>query len=399
MRSSSTSAHGSWALLLSLAALGTTAGCGGPATRPEPPTGDLTVRVATVGEDRDPDGYDVLLDGDPVGSVSPSGELTLAAIPTGRHEVGLGAVQVNCRPAESSQMADVEEGTAVGVEFEVTCSPFPEERIIFQSSGGAEPTLFSIQPDGSGLSVDPPPGYHGGLPSTSPDGEWVAFTGNDGAGNQDIYVADRDGTELRRLTTHPAFDSYPAWSPAGDWIAFTSSREEDESEDIYRVRPDGSDIRRVTTDLAFDSNPDWSPDGRRIAFLSNRRGSSDIFSIAPDGSGLERLTTDAAREEAPAWSPDGSAIAFRGDRDGTYDGDWDVYVLDLGTRELTRLTDHPAVDRDPDWSPDGSMLVFVSDRRDRDELYLMRANGEGVTRLTDRTKTSFAPDWWNPPPQ
>lgn len=104
----------------------------------------------------------------------------------------------------------------------------------------------------------------------SPDGAQIAFdSGNpEKTGNLDIYIIDTDGTNLKRLTSHPKIDSQPHFSPDGEWITFMSDRSG--NRDIWIMKIDGGCKTRVTYDLKTDIWPRWSPDGKRIAFGSQR---------------------------------------------------------------------------------------------------------------------------------
>ena len=79
-----------------------------------------------------------------------------------------------------------------------------------------------------------------------------------------------DGSNLRRLTDHPADDRFPSWSPDGQYIAFDSNRDGDWG--IYVMGSDGSNPHRLTDHSADYTSPSWSPDGRYISFKSNRDG-------------------------------------------------------------------------------------------------------------------------------
>src|SRR4051812_41397812 len=71
----------------------------------------------------------------------------------------------------------------------------------------------------------------------------------------------------------------------------------------------------------------------------------------------------------------------------TRDGNSEIYVMNADGSGVTRLTDNPAVDKDPAWSPDGSRILFESSRDGNYELYSMNADGNDVTRLaTDPSK-------------
>ena len=73
----------------------------------------------------------------------------------------------------------------------------------------------------------------------------------------DVFIADADGSNEIRLTTHPASDWNPVWSPDGAKIAFASYR--DANWEVYTVRVDGTDLQRITDSPASDYLPAWGP--------------------------------------------------------------------------------------------------------------------------------------------
>ena len=85
----------------------------------------------------------------------------------------------------------------------------------------------------------------------------------------------------------------------------------------------------------------------------------------------------------------GGSIAFVSERDGNLE----IYVMNANGSGITRLTDDPADDFDPQWSPDGDRMAFVSERDGNREVYLMNADGSGITRLTDDPADDFDPQW------
>ena len=122
-------------------------------------------------------------------------------------------------------------------------------------------------------------------------------------GNGDIYVANTDGTGLKRLTNGPSWEDHPTWSPDGRRIAYSQWQGDDPAEgaDIWVMNADGSGKVRLTTGAVHGVWPTWSPDGKHIAFGSTRDGSADIFVMDADGSNLARLTTDGALEILEDW--------------------------------------------------------------------------------------------------
>jgi Tol biopolymer transport system component len=171
--------------------------------------------------------------------------------------------------------------------------------------------IWLVRPDGTDRrqATDVEGGAFGA--TWSRDGRRMAYD-SDRTGDFEIYVADADGSNERRLTDDPADDwGPPSWSPDGAWIAFTSLRTGDN--EIWLIRPDGTDLTRITSDPADDTVPSWAPDGSRIAFASDRSGDVEVWTMAPDGSDLRNLTRRPSADDghwSPAWSPDGQAIAY-----------------------------------------------------------------------------------------
>ena len=93
--------------------------------------------------------------------------------------------------------------------------------------------------------------------------------------NDDIFIADADGTHARQLLPNPANDYNASFSQDGKWVVFTSDR--NGPTDIYRVHPDGTGLEQLTNDPEFDDQAVFSPDGKKIAFVSTHQGQADIY--------------------------------------------------------------------------------------------------------------------------
>jgi Tol biopolymer transport system component len=163
-------------------------------------------------------------------------------------------------------------------------------RLAFDFEGRRLGVMDSDGSNGRTLSF---PGIAAARPAWSPNGNRLAFQGRS-AGAVYLYVANSDGSDLRRLTR----GAQPAWSAAG-WIAFVRRGR------LYRIRPDGTALRRLTSGPA--SEPDWSPDSRRLTFVRGGR----VYRKAL-GAPARRVTRRRGR--SPVWTPDGRWIVFdRGD--------------------------------------------------------------------------------------
>jgi TolB protein len=167
---------------------------------------------------------------------------------------------------------------------------------------------------------------------------------------------------------------------------------------IATMRPDGSGVKQLTHfgvgKLSLD--PDWSPDGRRIVFSlypSNPLGHTQIWVVNANGTRTEHLLTSRFVDQSPSYSPDGSHIIFSRCR------------LDFSACTLVRMhADGSDSDlllpmhtgnyaSDPEYSPDGR-VVFRGDRNgNQDDVYVMRANGTSIHRITPASGSSERPGW------
>ena len=219
----------------------------------------------------------------------------------------------------------------------------------------------------------------------------IAFSRDDGALSDDVFIVDLATTRVRRLTAGKRKEWDPDLSPNGRRIVYRRNPDPtSDAADIWVMSADGRSKRNLTRSPRDDNwSPAWSPDGTRIAFSSKRGGGEpSIWVMSANGRGSHHVA--AGPGEYPDWSPDGNQLVFAAARtSGTYD----IYTVRLDGTDLKRLTQDPATDFAPVWSPDGKTIAFQSDRDDRWHVWLMDADGSNQRRLPHGEEEGAWPAW------
>lgn len=290
-------------------------------------------------------------------------------------------------------------------------APAPS-RIVFALEGGSGPSadltsLYTVRPDGSGLrrlTVPPTLQALGGDsgPAWGPRGRRIVFERNLpywGSDRMRLMTVSASGGAPSRLTSGP-FDAMPSISPDGRRVAFTRVQRlaVSPTAGLYTVDRAGKHLEQLFTD-GIDLSSDWSPDGRTIAF--SRLAGPDapleqatLYLADADGSEVRQLGAAPVRGVSPAWSPDGRRLAFVSftDENGpsceaaSCPPSGELYVVAADGTGLTRLTRSRADDEHPTWSPDGRRIAFSSGFSLRRQgharwLLVMPAAGGNATRV------------------
>jgi serine/threonine protein kinase/Tol biopolymer transport system component len=315
------------------------------------------------------------------------------------------------------------------------------------------PYNAAVAPDASGLLVSENPyGRHplwfqplpGGDPrrmgnleaqgaAFTPDGKQIVYV--DGV---TVNVADRDGSNARKIADLPGAGFYPAVSPDGKKIR-VSVNEEDGGW-LWEIGLDGSGMRRLPlagTDLSVPGYGRWTPDGRYFIFRADREGHTDIWAIAEKPGLLQRsnpiptqLTNGPLECSLPTPSRDGKEIfsrcaklrdelvrydpksklfvPFLGGISATdvafsHDGAWVTYVsypdqslwrMRADGRDRVRITYPPMVTGDPTFSPDGKRIAFFGGkRRSKPDLYVVEMDGSAPQKIIDEPPGSYYGCW------
>jgi dipeptidyl aminopeptidase/acylaminoacyl peptidase len=225
------------------------------------------------------------------------------------------------------------------------------------------------------------------------NGKIVFETNRDG--NEEIYTMNADGTNRVDLTRNPADDTDPRWSSDGTKIVFASNRSGNYQ--IYTMNTDGSAVTRVTHDANDDRRPTWTADGH-ILFQNGSFPNRAIFRTYADGNGLQQLTPISSDNATVAAAPRGGRIAFSSTRGN---GTQRLYTANAdGSAARLVLPSPPGpetADVEADWSPRGNQLVFerfIFGGPVTTELYVVRADGTGLRRLTNTpARLELQPAW------
>ncbi len=205
-------------------------------------------------------------------------------------------------------------------------------------------------------------------------------------------------------------DANPVWSPSGEFIAFERSTAE--KKEIIIAWADGTELQRIyfqlsagkgemqlflpgiIDEVSYNAGLSWSPGGERYVFMSNGgEGNYDLYLGELGTKNTRRLTNHKEKDGHAHWSPVADQLVFVSGRTGK---GGDIYLLTLANQELSRLTQGGKAHLFPQWSPDGKKIVLMRGGNENHDIYLIAdpaRPGETMKALTRWNYDDLRPVW------
>ncbi len=216
---------------------------------------------------------------------------------------------------------------------------------------------------------------------------------------------------VRPLTTIESGrnDLNPVWSPSGAFIAFERSTGDKKEILIaladgtvfqtvyYQLSGGGKDMKfffpGIIDEVSYNAGISWARGEDRFVFMSNGgEGNYDLYLAELGGKAVTRLTDHKEKDGQPHWSPNGNSIVFTSGRTGK----GDIYFIDAATRALTRLTRGNREYLYPQWSPDGKKIVMIGGSNENHDIFVITDVArpqESMKALTNWPHDDIRPVW------
>jgi TolB protein len=201
--------------------------------------------------------------------------------------------------------------------------------------------------------------------------------------NPDIYSQDLRTGARKAIARFSGLNSSAAISPDGQHIAMILSK--DGSPDVYVANVDGSNLRRLTSTREDESSPCWSPDGQKLCFASRATAVPRLYTISVNGGQPTRIQTAGVNSATePDWSPDGKTITFT-----TTTGGFNVCVVPATGGQVDIL----APGMDSVWASNSRTIIFNRKNGGKSVLSLLDVPSKQVKDIPQVSGSASQPSW------
>lgn len=268
------------------------------------------------------------------------------------------------------------------------------DEIVFCSSRTGNWDIWTVQVDTGKLRQLTSTPQQEKAPAWSPDGRRIAFADNLG----EIYIMDRDGTNVRHIETGQRIAGQPSWHPDGTKLLFVSFlTSEGDTSKVYLVdvtETPSADPELIIDREALVQHPSWLHSGSKIVYSLFRRGTfgepiEELWLRDFDGMTDKQVTRTGVQNVEGSVSPDGKHLVF----ESTMRDNADVWLIAVDEYRIDRMTKHPGYDGEPCWSPDGKRIVFVSTKDGSRAIWIMNRDGTEKRLVVKGGGDYRAPDW------
>jgi TolB protein len=224
-------------------------------------------------------------------------------------------------------------------------------------------------------------------PAWSPDGEWLTYVSFE---RRVSAVVTQHLRTMKRVfvSARAGINGAPSYSPDGKKLALTLSGSNGNL-DIYLLDLATQQLTRLTDDQSIDTEAVFAPDGKTIYFTSDRSGNPQIYRLTPGSTERpRRVTFQGAYNARPRVSPDGKQLALLTQVDGSYR----IAVQDLASNNVTVLS-KGRQEESPSFAPNGAMLIFAGRQGSQGVLQTVSVDGQIAARLDADAGEVREPVW------
>ncbi|GEM_PF-1706862 len=185
----------------------------------------------------------------------------------------------------------------------------------------------------------------------------------------EIYLANSDGSHIRRITDAKGFDGFTS-NPSGSRnLIYTSFR--NGNGELYLFNSISGVQQKLRTSLGADMEGQLSTDGKRMVWVNKEKNGADtrLMTGSYMAANPKALKLKTGIHQSPSFSPNAETILFSSNFENPNNSE--IYVYLAATECVRKVTQNPAQDRAPSFSPDGKKILFTSTRSGQDQIYLM----------------------------